>query len=1711
MVLPDGSTHYPNDDSSRALQRGDVVARRRRAFPRVSNTSQKGKKRKKTKKGKRENDDDDKEEEEEVAVGSEEFRKEYVVGTVAETYHDSDSELYEEDQVLENDTEVLVAFEEIPEGANWTRYKEFELFDSEYEEFVCCKADDLKILDRRYFEVGDDCVKAKNTLGMCGKIVDMNVKATLFCPATKEYAHGVDSKECQELRRVYPQATVVYGNWVGVVETVTDVVRLGLLKDDGKKAPAKKKKTGKRIQASWPLQAKDAFIQKEQDREDVENHSYLNEELPDLLVEVKTSGQSYPDYASDGEELSDEEEQEFYYLNTLGIRHCDRDEKDRVYRFHLSAKECGVYRPGDIVDVEESKVAQAVEAISERVGETNFLKIGPSGRLQELMARDGNLRDWCFVEAKDLDELSAVYSSAFAIDNEETDAWSEDLYDAKMADLVMKVIPFHQKKHSLAQRAVVKSIHDGMATVNWKVQHLYEAKSKIQNAYKNKNDPLRRVAPKKLPIGYDDEKSKIFKEGDAPSDGNPEHFLPPWCESSCEFQNKPPPNILSSMLTVVDMVQHPFIDAGHHVLCSMNALEKFFPEAHKRALRFEEKREKLWLKEEKKARDMQNFYKSSLTSNDEIYCVRVMSTETTCEVLWQDGSRTFEMAKDLLKLEHLEDHVYRCGDFVVKSSEFNKALGSKKVVDLEQMWEDELMRKREQYSEKMVLDTFAVGYVEAMNSEERTADIVWVADAFVFEAPEDDIESFLAEAEGLPPYITELKWREDWNDSDFLSEGTPPEVSIADGGASYFENHYNKYYADAINKFIELEKGKIGRKEGTKRGVVRFKSRETVPVYALQQHPAYLFEATGCHVAFRNIPGLDYYVVQDEFRERFSKVDSNEIVSASTEPKVLDNLVEQWGSTRFMRELKNHDIFNRDLAPPDALKICDSLLSYIHDTRRRRGRHYLCSAVKDVFVPFYERKLQVIPGDPWSVPEHEENVYWFQDSSTSPKRISPTSPEWCHPGEGFAELWGFAAAGAYEQRHTKHPRQRFDARDNLFSSYVQDVSWVGEILESSGGLFKIAWRNGTVTHQPPFNIEMCGEDDSDSDDSDSDDSDSDNSMESDFSSNSQSSWETDSGEEGSESDPMEEEDFDEESDDGSGSEDIDVRNDDGVDVQNTSRRNTTERGAGLVPIFGSLLDGQLESIRRMVETWTDDKLLGHPQDQDDVDNTDASIDAHSISRLVKNALPPGLFDENQKADTTIDDIMERYKKMSFNAKVELKKILTKYSDEELKLLIISTHFWRCNYDKDDELLGENAGPSDLEKDFVKKTQLNAEYAGRSRRLKDTAHPRNIAEANPCIFLDRDVRTKVFSVLSDCCKRSNRDGLKAFHSLVEANEPPNNSRDEIPSLLDSLNFVWRQERRKKVKQFENLLLYRNAKNRENSMEALPNDVEDPTIASEDDIDDEDEELSTIFDIVEGGFPDFLLQDSSSHMNLPRKVQKAVQKEWSILQKGLPVNEIWVKASQTKVNVMRAMVKGPQLTPYHDGLFCFDILFDENYPSVPPKVHYHSYGYRLNPNLYEEGKICLSLLNTWDSEENSERWSKTSSALQVLVSIQALVLNDKPYYNEAGYERQRGTEGGIRNSAMYSENAYLLNLKTMVQTIKRPPIGFEALVRAHFKSRRAAILKGIAAYLEGAPVGSYCDDPDVKHTKHDTHNVKPTKGFLLSLEAIQETVKTAFQKI
>ncbi|KAJ0724812.1 putative ubiquitin-conjugating enzyme E2, ubiquitin-conjugating enzyme/RWD [Helianthus annuus] len=83
-----------------------------------------------------------------------------------------------------------------------------------------------------------------------------------------------------------------------------------------------------------------------------------------------------------------------------------------------------------------------------------------------------------------------------------------------------------------------------------------------------------------------------------------------------------------------------------------------------------------------------------------------------------------------------------------------------------------------------------------------------------------------------------------------------------------------------------------------------------------------------------------------------------------------------------------------------------------------------------------------------------------------------------------------------------------------------------------------------------------------------------------------------------------------------------------------------------------------------------------------------------------------------------------------------------------------------------------------------------------------------------------------------------------------------------------------------------------------------------------------------------------------------------------------------------------------TPYHDGLFLFDVCFPSDYPNSPPLVYYHSGGLHVNPNLYDSGKVCLSLLNTWHGAKK-EMWNpRKSTMLQVLVSIQGLILNMKP---------------------------------------------------------------------------------------------------------------------
>uniref|UniRef100_A0A0E0FJ47 UBC core domain-containing protein n=1 Tax=Oryza nivara TaxID=4536 RepID=A0A0E0FJ47_ORYNI len=198
---------------------------------------------------------------------------------------------------------------------------------------------------------------------------------------------------------------------------------------------------------------------------------------------------------------------------------------------------------------------------------------------------------------------------------------------------------------------------------------------------------------------------------------------------------------------------------------------------------------------------------------------------------------------------------------------------------------------------------------------------------------------------------------------------------------------------------------------------------------------------------------------------------------------------------------------------------------------------------------------------------------------------------------------------------------------------------------------------------------------------------------------------------------------------------------------------------------------------------------------------------------------------------------------------------------------------------------------------------------------------------------------------------------------------------------------------------------------------------------------------------------VVQDFSDHYyakNSPGKTSKdwvkTIQNEWKLLQKDLP-ESIYVRAYEDRIDLLRAAIVGPAGTPYHDGLFFFDVRFPSEYPQSPPKVHYHSGGLRLNPNLYESGKVCLSLLNTWWGT-GCEKWGKT-----------------------------------------------------MMYSLRKPPKHFESLVARHFHERERVILDACDAYISGAVVGS----SSAKGTKHPRDNNRSFADFKKSLEKYSELLR------
>ena len=124
-----------------------------------------------------------------------------------------------------------------------------------------------------------------------------------------------------------------------------------------------------------------------------------------------------------------------------------------------------------------------------------------------------------------------------------------------------------------------------------------------------------------------------------------------------------------------------------------------------------------------------------------------------------------------------------------------------------------------------------------------------------------------------------------------------------------------------------------------------------------------------------------------------------------------------------------------------------------------------------------------------------------------------------------------------------------------------------------------------------------------------------------------------------------------------------------------------------------------------------------------------------------------------------------------------------------------------------------------------------------------------------------------------------------------------------------------------------------------------------------------------------------------INSTQRIKRLAQEQITI-STSLPLSfnsTIFVRSDENRMDIMRVLITGPDGTPYSNGCFLFDVYFPNEYPTAPPSINLETTGnhtVRFNPNLYNDGKVCLSILNTWHGRPE-EKWNSTSTFLQVKI--------------------------------------------------------------------------------------------------------------------------------
>lgn len=172
-------------------------------------------------------------------------------------------------------------------------------------------------------------------------------------------------------------------------------------------------------------------------------------------------------------------------------------------------------------------------------------------------------------------------------------------------------------------------------------------------------------------------------------------------------------------------------------------------------------------------------------------------------------------------------------------------------------------------------------------------------------------------------------------------------------------------------------------------------------------------------------------------------------------------------------------------------------------------------------------------------------------------------------------------------------------------------------------------------------------------------------------------------------------------------------------------------------------------------------------------------------------------------------------------------------------------------------------------------------------------------------------------------------------------------------------------------------------------------------------------------------------------------------------------ICIAIDNEKINQWKVLILGPSDTPFAYGFYLFDFEFPDEYPWIPPKVKFHSLGIRPHPNLYADGKVCLSILGTW----NGPSWTPAFTGMAVANSISSLLI-DNPISAEPGFENEPSTSQKAMDyrilSAYFNIKFYVLHMMKNLRTYPENIVKFISQTFANHHSEYSKQVKWLQQY-------------------------------------------------